>query len=99
VTRCELPDFCACHVIERKDLKVEGAMDYREKFVNLEISLIELEYAITDLEYERECQATLYDAAHVALTPSKLASVRRAVELGLAALADVWRREAEVVAS
>ena len=52
-----------------------------------ELLLIELEYVIADLEYERERQATLGHLASVAQT-SKLSSARYAVELALVLLAD-----------
>ena len=72
-------------------------MDDEDVLEKFEILLIELEYAITDFQYERECQATLRDAGKVALTTSLLASTRCTVELGLALLANFRRGEAEVV--
>ena len=63
-----------------------------------ELLLIELEYALADLEYERERQATLGQVAKVAQIRSKFASARCAVELGLNLILDFERDGAEIVA-
>ena len=74
-------------------------MEKEDSWTKVELLLIELEYAFADLEYERECEATLGHVANVTQIRSKLAPARYAVELSFNVLLNSGRSAAEVVAN